>query len=64
MIRAVCGASISVSVCVCEYLIQFPVPLWEWKFYKPGSCLLMISINLDFPADSHPSNTKCNSPNS
>lgn len=52
-----CGASVSASVC----LIQSLVPLWEWNFYRPASCLLMISINLDSPADSQPSNTKCDS---
>lgn len=44
MIHAVWGK------CVC--LIQSLVPLWEWKFYRPASCLLMISINRDSPADS------------
>lgn len=40
---------------------QSPVLLWEWKCYKPARRLLMISINLDFPADSHLH--KCNSHN-
>lgn len=51
--------AVYVSVC----LIQSLVPLWGWKLYKSRSCLLTISINLDFPADSHRSNAKCDAPN-
>lgn len=48
--------------CGCKCLIQSLVPLWDWKCYKPASWLLTISINLNFPAGSHPSNARCNSP--
>lgn len=58
MIHAVQG------FCKCEPLCftQPLVPVWEWKCYKPSSCLIMISINLDFPADCPPFNSKCNFP--
>ncbi len=63
MIHAVCSLCRGVCVCVCVCLIQSLVPLLKWRLDKPASCLLMISINLGFPADSPPSGTKQNSPN-
>ena len=50
-------------LCMWLCLIQSLVPLWGWKFYKSRSRLLTISINLDFPADSHRSSDKCDAPN-